>query len=77
MLQRDCPEDGPAQGRGRGVSLWCICKDADALHAEFSARGVKLKAPKVAFYGMRQFEVPDPDGYHIWFESRAAKTPDV
>ena len=70
MLQQiEEAEDGPAKGMGRGVALYFICDDADAMHAELTSRGLDLKAPKVAYYGMNQLYVPEPDGYVICFES--------
>ena len=75
MLQQHCfDEDGPAEGRGRGIILYCICEDADALHADLTQRGLTLPPPQVAFYGMKQLYVDDPDGYHLCFESRIAQT---
>ena len=71
MLQQDCDEDGPTEGRGRGTAFYLICNDADAIFDELSRRGVNVRPPKVAFYGMNQLRVPDPDGYQVWFESRA------
>lgn len=42
--------------------------DADALHAEFVARGARItSAPYDAEHGCREFEVEDPDGYRICF----------
>lgn len=74
MLQQDCPEeDGPAEGRGRGVTFYCNCDDADAVHAELTQRGLKLQPPTVAFYGMKQVYLNDPDGYQLCFESPTAQ----
>lgn len=73
MLQQDCPEeDGPAEGRGRGVILYCNCDDADAIYADLTKRGLQLHPPQVAFYGMKQIYLRDPDGYELCFESRVA-----
>src|SRR5215467_6054168 len=48
MLQEaDDDEDGPAGSRGRGVSFYFVCEDADAIHAEFTSRGVKLNPPTI------------------------------
>ena len=42
--------------------------DVDALHAELAARGANvLKAPQDYAYGMRDFDVVDPDGNHLTF----------
>src|SRR5262245_57315561 len=69
MLQQASAEDGPAEGRGRGIGFFFICDDAEVLHTELSLRGVPLALPQVAFYGMKQIFVKDPDGYELCFES--------
>ena len=69
MLQQAEDEDGPAKGRGRGVSLYFICDDADAVYMELTSRGLQLSPPSVAYYGMKQVVVPEPDGYYLCFES--------
>lgn len=69
MLQQAEDEDGPANGRGRGVSLYFICDDADAVYLELTSRGLQLRPPSVAYYGMKQVVVPEPDGYYLCFES--------
>ncbi len=69
MLQQAEAEDGPEEGRGRGVSLYFLCGDSDALQAEFRGRGLVLAPPTIAEYGMKQLFVPDPDGYSVCFES--------
>ncbi len=69
MLQQAGEEDGPAEGRGSGVVFYFICDDAEAMFAELTSRGLQLKLPKVAYYGMKQLFVPEPDGYSICFES--------
>lgn len=73
MLQQAEAEDGPAEGRGRGVGFFFVCDDADAVYDELTGRGLKLKPPTTAYYGMRQVFVPEPDGYKICFESPCAK----
>ena len=69
MLQQASEEDGPAEGRGRGVGFFFNCDDAGAVHTEFCSRGLQLNAPEVAFYGMKQVFVKDPDGYELFFQS--------
>ena len=73
MLQQADAEDGPAEGRGRGVAFYFICDDADAMHAELNSRGMQLDRPTIAYYGMKQLFVPEPDGYSICFESEAGR----
>ena len=69
MLQQAAAEDGPPEGRGRGVGFYFVCADADAMYRELSACGLDPAAPTVAWYGMKQLFVPEPDGYSICFES--------
>jgi uncharacterized glyoxalase superfamily protein PhnB len=69
MLQAADAEDGPAKARGRGVTLYFVCDDVDAFFEEVSSRGLKVDPPTVAYYGMRQLYVPEPNGYFICFES--------
>jgi len=62
--------------RPPGNCAVCIfVKDVDSLHAELAARGAKvLKPPQDYDYGMRDFDVLDPDGNQLTFGmgSRAA-----
>ena len=74
MLQQAEAEDGSPVGRGRGVIFYFVCDDADHMHAELTARGLTLAAPKTAYYGMRQVTVPDPDGYQLCFENPTTET---
>lgn len=75
MLQEAEDEDGPATGRGRGVSFYFVCEDADAIYAEFTSRGLQLGSPTIAYYGMKQVVVPEPDGYFLCFESPVERLP--
>lgn len=72
MLQQADAEDGPAEGRGRGVGLFFVCDDVDDLYGEFIRRGLALAPPALADYGMKQVFVPEPNGYHVCFESPVA-----
>jgi predicted enzyme related to lactoylglutathione lyase len=70
MLQQ---EGSSAAPRGRGVELYFICDDAEAMYAELSERGLDLAPPTMADYGMKQLFVPEPDGYSVCFESPTEK----
>jgi glyoxylase I family protein len=48
--------------------LYFGCPDVDAAYACLRARGVTLRAPEVAHYGMKQLYVRDPDGYNLCFQ---------
>lgn len=72
MLQQACDEDGPADQRGRGVGFFFHCDDAAAFHRELAVRGLSVAPPELAFYGMTQVFVKDPDGYQLCFQSAEA-----
>jgi predicted enzyme related to lactoylglutathione lyase len=69
MLQQADGEDPHTDRRGRGVTFYFICDDANAMHTELCGRGMELAPPEMAYYGMNQLFVPEPDGYEICFES--------
>lgn len=69
MLQQDEGEPDLSRTTDRRITLYLVCEDVDALHAEFSSRGLGLPEPVNAYYGMRQLVVPDPDGYAVCFET--------
>ena len=68
------PEDVPAKpdaARWSGHQDTCLylgCPDVDAAYRELAARGVQLDPPKVAWYGMKQLYLKDPDGFGICFQ---------
>jgi glyoxylase I family protein len=44
------------------------CPDVDAAYAYLRERGVNVKAPTIAPYGMKQLYVADPDGFNLCFQ---------
>ncbi len=71
MLQQACTdEDGTAEERRKGVGFFMLCDDAHALYEELSGKGLSLEPPKVAFYGMNQLFLKDPDGYELCFQNQ-------
>jgi ketosteroid isomerase-like protein/catechol 2,3-dioxygenase-like lactoylglutathione lyase family enzyme len=58
----------PAGRLGEGVSTYFLCEDAGALYRELRSRRVAAKRPFVG-NGMWVTNVPDPDGYQLFFES--------
>lgn len=71
MLQRACPdEDGTAEERCRGVGFFFLCEDAQDMYDELVAKGLDLEPPQVAFYGMNQLFLKDPDGYDLCFQNQ-------
>jgi glyoxylase I family protein len=48
--------------------LYFGCRDVDAAYAYLLSQGIAAKEPKVAYYGMKQMYVTDPDGYTLCFQ---------
>lgn len=42
-------------------------EDVTALHGEIRRRGFRPSDLRVTFYGMKEFELRDPDGHILWF----------
>ena len=62
-LQADHTKRQPGQG-----AVYAFVDDADALFDEFKARGADLPTgPKDYPYGMRDFDLLDPDGNQLSF----------
>jgi len=47
------------------------CPDVDGAYEYLRAKGVEVSKPKVAWYGMKQMSLKDPDGYGICFQWKA------
>ena len=71
MLQQACDEDGVPPGCGRGVHFYFTCLDANAEYSRLADCGVSLNPPNLAFYGMNQLYLKDPDGYELCFQNVA------
>jgi predicted enzyme related to lactoylglutathione lyase len=52
-----------------GTCLWIGVDDADALLAEFSAKGVPIRTPPKNFSWAYEFTIEDPDGHVLRFGS--------
>src|SRR5439155_16586441 len=55
------------------TAIYFGCPDVDAAYAHLRARGVAVKEPEVAHYGMKQLYVSDPDGYNLCFQWPASQ----
>ena len=53
--------------------LYFGCADPDAAYEYLSSKGIDLKPPHVAPYGMKQLLLSDPDNYQICFQRRATE----
>jgi glyoxylase I family protein len=66
--QRPPAPDPTRMAAHEDASIYFGCPDVDAAYAHIRARGVSVKEPKVAFYGMKQLYLRDPDGYTLCFQ---------
>ncbi len=48
--------------------IYFACRDVDGAYATLSAHGIAASQPNVAYYGMKQTYVTDPDGYMLCFQ---------
>jgi glyoxylase I family protein len=48
--------------------IYFACPDVDGAYATLSAQGITASQTKVAYYGMKQTYVTDPDGYKLCFQ---------
>jgi glyoxylase I family protein len=53
------------------AALFFGAPDVDAVYAHLLAKGIDVKKPKVAPYGMKQLYVRDPDGFGLCFQWNA------
>jgi glyoxylase I family protein len=47
------------------IILYMMCRELDAAYALLCAAGIDANPPKVAYYGLRQVNFKDPDGYGL------------
>lgn len=57
------------QKRDRDIELYFIVEDVEGLLNTWRRRGIDVPNPYLAFYGMNQVFLRDPDGRRICFES--------
>jgi len=51
--------------------LYFGCPDPDVVYEYLKSKGMDLKPPEIAHYGMKQLYVNDPDNYNLCFQCRA------
>jgi glyoxylase I family protein len=50
------------------ATLYFGCPDVDAAYAHLREKGVDVRPPHVAHYGMKQLYLTDPDGFSLCFQ---------
>lgn len=68
------PTNGPDED-GWPVIYYFYPEDVVALHADLQEKGFAVSDLRVTFYGMKEFEVRDPDGHLLWFGQETKETP--
>jgi catechol 2,3-dioxygenase-like lactoylglutathione lyase family enzyme len=66
----DAPDTARVAAHG-DTCVYIGCPDVDGAYRFLLAKGLAVKAPKVANYGMKQLYLTDPDGFGICFQWRA------
>lgn len=68
--ERPPARDPARQAAHDDLCFYFVCPDADAAAAWLRSRGLDVKGPSTAAYGMRQVWLHDPDGYQLCFQAR-------
>ena len=55
----------------RDTCLYFECPDPDEAYDFLKSKGIDLKPPQIAAYGMKQLYLTDPDGYLLCFQCPA------
>ena len=61
----------------KNVLFYFRTLDVAALRAELHRRGFATSDLRVTVYGMKEFEMEDPDGYQLWFGEPTDEPPTV
>ena len=65
---RPSKPDQPPAADYRDTWLYFSCPDVDAAYKELRSKGVEAEQPVVTYYGMKQMNLHDPDGYRLCFQ---------
>ncbi|MBZ5606273.1 MAG: VOC family protein [Acidobacteriia bacterium] len=66
--ERPVPPDAVRVAAHDDTCIYFGAPDVDAVYDELRKKGLDLKPPKVAPYGMKQLYFHDPDGYNLCFQ---------
>ena len=66
--ERPVPPDPARAAAHQDTCIYFGAPDVDAVYEELRTKGLQLKPPKVAPYGMKQLYLRDPDGYGLCFQ---------
>lgn len=66
--ERPIPPDPARVCAHKDTAIYFGAPDVDAIYEELRGKGLDVKPPKVAPYGMKQLYLCDPDGYVLCFQ---------
>jgi catechol 2,3-dioxygenase-like lactoylglutathione lyase family enzyme len=65
------PVDAAEEEDGWPAIYYCYPEDVTALSGEIRRQGFQPSDLRVTVYGMKEFELRDPDGHILWFGQAA------
>lgn len=71
--ERPAAPEPARQAAHDDTCLYFGCPDPDAAYEHLTAKGLSMKPPKTAPYGMRQLYFSDPDGYNLCFQWKVSQ----
>lgn len=66
--ERPVPPNPARISAHEDTCVYFSCLDVDAAYEEFRSKGVAVKPPTIAPYGMKQLYFHDPDGFGLCFQ---------
>ena len=72
----DVERDVPRKSRDYQI-FYFYPDDVAALHARWKTAGLAMTDLRVTVYGMKEFELRDPDGIWLWFGQETTEPPTV
>jgi glyoxylase I family protein len=66
--RRPAKADPARMAAHNDTTLYFACPDVDAAYTHLRSKGANVKPPTVAWYGMKQLYITDPDGYLLCFQ---------
>jgi len=66
--QKPVDPDASRTAHHKDTVLYFGCPDVDAAYAHLISKGISVKEPRIAYYGMKQLYLTDPDGYLLCFQ---------
>ena len=74
--RKEVERDVPVKSKDYQV-FYFYPDDVVALHAQWKAAGLPVSDLRTTVYGMKEFELRDPDHYWLWFGQETDETPTI